>query len=254
MKQSSSSSEKLRDIVSYIQLFILTLVVISSMFVVVQLHLQREALSDFQSHIDEHLTSLHDDGGGGSSNSAPETRYFKDVLSFDGDPIKGDPSTSEIVIVEFGDFECSYCAQAESQVKSILKEFPNVLYIFKNYPLSYHGNAKSAAIAALCAGKQGKYWEMHQVLFDNQSNLGEEFFPQYARLATLDETEFSNCLKDQSIISAIDKTTNEAIELNISGTPSFIVGKITSRTATEIGIDGQIVYMNSLRTFLNDLK
>lgn len=253
MKGDNSIDGKSRDFLGYVQLAILVLVVVTSSMVVYRLYRLQEAFVEFETHMEEHIAAINT-GSEAPSESTSEVKDFQDVLSYGGDPYKGDPTTAKIAIVEFGDYECPYCAQAMPQIDQLLKDNPEVLFIYKNYPLPYHQNAKSAAIVALCAYRQDKFWEMHQTLFNNQANLGQDTYTQYAEGIALDIDEFTACLGDQALTQKVEADLSEGMKLKISGTPAFLVGRITSIEDTVIGIDGQIVFMNDLVKMLDNIK
>src|SRR4029077_20977753 len=97
------------------------------------------------------------------------------------DHIQG-PEDAEVILVEYGDYECPHCGRAYPIIKRVQKHFGKRLrFVFRNFPLSeMHAHAESAAEAAEFAGAHGKFWEIHALLFENQERLGE---PLYLRLA-----------------------------------------------------------------------
>src|SRR5438045_1000364 len=105
--------------------------------------------------------------------------------------------TAPIILVEYGDFECPYCGQAHGIVKAIVDEMgPQLCFGFRNFPLaSIHPHAETAALAAEAAGTQGKFWEMHDVLYENQHALEVDDLLEYARALDLEMTEFEAALK-----------------------------------------------------------
>ncbi len=108
---------------------------------------------------------------------------FKNPVKIDvgSSPVKG-PANAKVTIVEYSDFECPFCKRGASTAEQILKAYPNdVKLVFKNMPLPFHKNAKPAALAALAAGKQGKFWEMHDKLFENQGKLGDALYTETAK-------------------------------------------------------------------------
>lgn len=116
--------------------------------------------------------------------------YVSDV-SIDDDPWLGNPD-AEIVVVEFSDFECPFCAQSADIVDQLLNEYPDqVLFVYRDFPLTeIHPNAFHAAEAANCAKEQSLFWEMHDVLFENHENLDFSMMSTYAGESGLDIAEF----------------------------------------------------------------
>ncbi|MGH8488734.1 MAG: DsbA family protein, partial [Gammaproteobacteria bacterium] len=104
-------------------------------------------------------------------------------ITLDNDASLGDPA-AKIGIVEFSDFQCPFCLRSHTQTFPRLKESyitnRKLRYVYRDFPLDFHKEAKTAAVAANCAGKQGVYWEMHDALFMNQKRLGA---PLYEKLA-----------------------------------------------------------------------
>jgi protein-disulfide isomerase len=128
-------------------------------------------------------------------------------------PSKGNPN-APVTIVEFADFECPFCVNAQATVDRILKTYgDDIRYIFRDFPMPFHRFAQKAAEAAHCAGKQGKYWEMHAVLFQNSDALTIADLKGYAQEMTLDSEQFNTCL-DTSIT---------ARKLEIRGSPTFFI-------------------------------
>src|SRR5689334_21663796 len=108
-----------------------------------------------------------------------------------GDSAAKGPKDAKITIVEFSDYQCPYCSRAEPLMEQVLQAYPkDVQRVYKQYPLPMHPNAMPASRAALAAGKQGKFWEMHQKLFENQTALGPENYKKWAEELKLDTARF----------------------------------------------------------------
>lgn len=162
------------------------------------------------------------------------------------DHVKGN-ADAKVVLIEYGDFECSACASAYSAVKAINKKYGKDIAIsFRNYPLSQiHPNARAAAAAAESAGLQGKFWEMHDLLYENQKSWsplrGEErtkIFESYAQTINLDIEKFRQGLTDPRVEEKIAKDIALARKANLSATPSFILdGELLDQSIK----DGKIV-------------
>lgn len=140
------------------------------------------------------------------------------------DHIKGD-SNAKLEIVEFGDFQCGHCGAAHPVVEKIIKEFGNqVKFVFRNFPLSeMHQNAREAAKAAEAAALQGKYWEMHNSIFENQEYLQSNDFISHAEKLGLDIQKFKKDMQLSSIAEKIDDDFESGIRSGVNGTPSFFV-------------------------------
>ena len=161
-----------------------------------------------------------------SGKKRPEVDYDKVFNIISGkSPYRG-PKDAPVVITEFSDFQCPYCSRFQPIVKEIIAEYPNeVKHVFKNYPLSFHKDAKNAARAALAAGEQGKFWEMHSLLFENFRNLKEDKLIEYAETVGLDMVKFKqDYAKTYDEILSEDQA--EASKAQVRGTPTiFINGK-----------------------------
>ena len=156
-------------------------------------------------------------------------------ISADNDPIIGNPN-APITIIEFSDFQCPFCARFHIQtLPAIMNEYVNdgkVKLVFRDFPIqSIHPNALPASIAAECANEQGKFKEMHDILFERQNewskkNTGNVIitFTQYASEMGLEEREFDSCLKNGKYIEEIQKDLDDGRTYGISGTPGFFIG------------------------------
>lgn len=139
-------------------------------------------------------------------------------------PARG-PASAPVTIVEFGDFQCPYCKKAESSVQTVLEQHPHdVRIVFRNLPLTQiHPNAKVAAEAAVCAERQGKFWEMHDAMYADQSALTADALKATAKRLGLNPERFSTCLGDGASAAALDADAKAAAELGLSGTPYFFI-------------------------------
>lgn len=143
-------------------------------------------------------------------------------------PLKGDKN-ARVTIMEFSDYQCPFCRRhAVNTLPHIDKEYiatGKVRYIFRDFPLeSIHKYAQKAAEAAHCAGEQGKYWEMHDKLFDNQKALSSENFTKYAKSIGLKTSSFKKCLDSGKFAETVNKNLTEGQQLGISGTPTLLLG------------------------------
>jgi protein-disulfide isomerase len=139
-------------------------------------------------------------------------------------PMKG-PKDAKVTIVKFSDYQCPFCSQAATLVEEVLKAYPtNVNLVYKQFPLtSIHPNALPAAKAALAAGKQGKYWEMHSLLFANQRELGPDKYKEFATKIGLDVPRWEKDMNAPEVAEQITRETNEARAADVTGTPTFFV-------------------------------
>jgi protein-disulfide isomerase len=130
-------------------------------------------------------------------------------------------------VVIFSDFQCPFCGRVEPTLKQMEKEYAGkVRFTWKNYPLPFHPNAQPAAEAAMAAGAQGKFWEMHDKLFANQQQLDRATYEKYAQELGLDMTKFKADLDANKYKDVIDAEQKEGSALGVQGTPAvFINGR-----------------------------
>jgi protein-disulfide isomerase len=153
-------------------------------------------------------------------------RYGRDTaleIDTDGAPSRGSPM-AQVTIVEFSDFECPYCGRAHPVVQQVLREFDGrVRVVFKHFPLSGHPRALPAARAAIAAGNQGKFWEMHDMLFEHQSSLEDEDLDGYAEELHLDMERFHADIESAATQQIIEHDRDQGLHLPVTSTPSFFV-------------------------------
>ncbi len=152
------------------------------------------------------------------------------VVSIDDDPMKGDPK-APVTIIEFSDYECPFCKRSYDNVFGKLDEEyiskGKVRVVFRDYPLPFHKKAVPAAIAANCAGEQGKYWEVHNFFFENPDKLNADSVLNSAAGAGLDKAKFEACINDKSKEAEITKDFKDGQKYGVRGTPSYFIGKTT---------------------------
>lgn len=154
---------------------------------------------------------------------------------------KGDPN-SKVTVIEFGDFQCPACSSVEKELQTgVFPQYGSKInFVFKHFPLvDIHKNAMSSAYAAEAAGVQGKFWQMHDKLYAQQTEWSEVSDPQpkyeaYARDLGLDVTKFKNDMKSKDVKARVEKDKKLAGELGLPGTPTFFVnGKIVEANSTQ---------------------
>ncbi len=147
----------------------------------------------------------------------------------DGAPARG-AASAPVVVLEFSDYECQFCGRfVRDTYPALDREFiatGKVRHVFKAFPLeSIHKNAFKAHEAALCAGEQGKYWEMHERLFANQKALGPGDLAAHGQAARLDMTTFNACLSSGKMAGRVRQDIEAGTRMGIQGTPLFLIGK-----------------------------
>ena len=150
----------------------------------------------------------------------PNRRYAVDTS---GSPAKGSPD-AKLAIVEFSDFQCPFCNRVTPTLKQIEKEYGDeVRIVFKHLPLSIHPKAPAAHAAAEAAHRQGKFWEMHDLIFANQHEMSEEKYLEYAEQIGLDMEKFKADMASAEVKRKVDADVAEASKLGVTGTPAFFV-------------------------------
>jgi protein-disulfide isomerase len=139
------------------------------------------------------------------------------------------PKDAKVTIIEFSDFECPFCQKSQDVNKILREKYKGkIKWVFRDYPLPFHGNAMFAHIAANCANKQGKYWEYFEELFQNTGNLSREKVLSLAAKVGLNSSEFNKCAEDASgeVVSEIQSDINDGKEVGVNGTPAFFINGI----------------------------
>jgi protein-disulfide isomerase len=135
-----------------------------------------------------------------------------------------------VTLVEFSDYQCPFCQRFFATTLSALKKHyvdtGKVRYVFRDFPLDQmHPQARKAAEAAHCAGEQSKYWEMHEVLFQNQRALAPPQLAEHARTVGMDGSKFDECLSSGRHGTRVDRGLADGAVVGVQGTPTFVVGK-----------------------------
>jgi protein-disulfide isomerase len=142
----------------------------------------------------------------------------------DRDHVQG-PETARVTLVEYGDYECPYCGQAYPIVKALQKELGNDLrFVFRNFPLSQmHPHAEHAAETAEAAAAQGKFWEMHDYLYEHQQALDDSHLANYAAQIGLDTDRFIQEMESQTYTERVKEDFMSGVRSGVNGTPTFFI-------------------------------
>ncbi len=154
----------------------------------------------------------------------PIGRNLESVQPGENDAVKG-PANAKVTIIEFSEFQCPYCKRGKETVSEILEIYgEQVKLVFKHFPLtSIHPEAQKAAEATECAGDQGKFWEMHDWMFDNQKELAVDNLKTAAANLGMNSSEFDSCLDSGKYESKVKNDAEEAKRLGLSGAPAFFI-------------------------------
>jgi protein-disulfide isomerase len=140
------------------------------------------------------------------------------------DHMQGKPD-APVTLVEYGDYECPHCGRAYPIVQRVQKHFGDrLLFVFRNFPLTQsHRHAESAAETAEFAATQGRFWEMHDRLFENQDRLGVELYEELAAALGLDPSALSYSLDSGEFTTRVRADFNSGIRSGVNGTPTFFI-------------------------------
>ena len=174
------------------------------------------------------IKQLLKDGARAPAAAAAAAGFRPQTISIGASPFKGKVD-APVTVVEYSDYQCPFCARHYRDVMPILqKEYIDtgkLKFVMRENPIaSLHKNATNASIAALCAGDQGKYWEMHNLLFENQKELGVDNLKSFAGTIGLDTASFNECLDSKKTAGQVRKDMASSAKLGMRGTPGFFIG------------------------------
>lgn len=166
-------------------------------------------------------------GGAGAMGQQPPTEEYTKVHKIDigKSPVKG-PKNAPVTIVEFVDFQCPFSSRFHPVINEVLAAYPDkVNYVMKNFPLSFHPQARPAAKAAFAAGEQGKYFEMIELLFQNKTELTDDKFKELAKNIGLDVKKFMDDYKkkDAEWDARINADMDLGQQVEVRGTPTYYI-------------------------------
>jgi len=134
-------------------------------------------------------------------------------------------ATAKVVLTEYSDFQCPACGYAEPIIRTLRAEYrDSIAFRYVHFPLTnLHPNAFAAAEASECANDQGKFWEYHDKLFENQNSLGKDMYIKLAEQLNLNITLFRACIDSDAKKDVVNRDLKESLGKNLQGTPSFFV-------------------------------
>ncbi len=162
------------------------------------------------------------------------------------------PATAKVTIIQISDFQCPYCSRTFVTMQELRKIYGDELrFVFVNLPLPFHQNAQPAAVAAMAAHQQGKFWEMQEKLFQHFGALSEANYTVWAQELHLDMTQVAKDLEDPQTAARVDRDAAVAAALNVRGTPGFFVNGVLVAGAQPLAtfkevIDAQLTQANDL--------
>lgn len=211
----------------------------------------KEQVSEIQKDIAE-IKKLLEEGAGAPARPQAPT-FQEQVFSVEGSPFKGQED-APVTVVEFSDYGCPFCARHYRDVLPKLEEeyieAGKVKFVMREYPIpSLHKDAIGASQAALCAGDQGKYWEMHDIMFDNQKELGTENLKDLASQIGLDTSQFNECLEGEKYAKQVRDDMAAGSRLGVSGTPGFFIGLTDPEDPDQVNLSVYIRGAQAIDTF-----
>jgi len=152
-----------------------------------------------------------------------------DNVDEDDDPVLGDKN-APVTIVSFEDYQCPFCKRAFDQTFPQLKkdyiDTGKVKYVYRDFPLGFHPQANPAAEASECADEQGKFWEYHDEIFNNQATLGRDLYIKLAGDLGLDVGKFTQCIDNGEMKQEVQADTSYGSQIGVSGTPTFFINGV----------------------------
>lgn len=158
-------------------------------------------------------------------------------IPVDESPVFGNTTNPKLTIVEFTEFQCPYCSRIAPTMKDLMDKHPGeIKFIYKNFPLSFHANAKPAAAAAIAAQKQGKFWEYRYALAPHSRELGDSIYVAVAKEVGLNIEQFEkDRVLDDAMNARIQKDFDLGVKVGVQGTPNFYInGKRQDRFSPEL--------------------
>lgn len=196
----------------------------------------------------EYLTRVHE------HPELQASQPGKSEVTFDKARLRGSPD-APVMIVEFSDFQCPFCRKIQSTLKSLLAKYDGRVSLgYRDFPLrGMHGEAELGAESSRCAGEQGKFWEYHDLLFENPDKLNRTALSELARSIKLDEKQFDSCLSSGKFRPQVEQDLQDGIRAGVMGTPGIFINGILlsgaqAETAFERVIDSELASLGKKRT------
>lgn len=167
-----------------------------------------------------------------SLSLAAQADPVANLFRHQGDPVTGNPN-GKVTVVEFFDYQCSHCVNMATTIQNIKKANPDVRFVFKDFPIRGEMSIQ-AALAAIAAHKQGKYYELsHQLLITNLS-LTKTNILNIAKSLGINTEKLEKDMHSPGVISQLEANKALTRELNLNGTPAFFIGKTNAKTSNEV--------------------
>lgn len=154
----------------------------------------------------------------------------------DDDHVRGDLSKAKVVLVEYSDYECPFCGRHHPTMQALVDKYgDDIAWVYRHFPLtSSHPDAFPSALASECADEQGKFWEFTDVMFDDQSLLGDDYYAEVAADLGLNVGKFTDCFESEKYKSKVEAQMASGRTAGVSGTPAtFVNGQLVSGAVDE---------------------
>lgn len=146
-------------------------------------------------------------------------------VSPDGRPYRG-ATNAKLTIYEYSDFQCPFCDRARQNVEEVLRQYPGSVKLeYRYFPLASHPRGFASALAGACAEEQGKFWAMHDLMFDNQEALEDADLEKYALQVGMNVADFQKCLSFPQAAQKVNADKAQGESLGVQGTPTFFIGE-----------------------------
>jgi protein-disulfide isomerase len=219
----------------------------------------REQVEAMQKDLAE-IKKLLQEGARAPAAAQQPPGFQPQTVSIGTSPVKGDQS-APVTLIEYSDYQCPFCARNYREVLPILQteyiDTGKLKFVMRENPLpTLHSDAMNAAMAAQCAGDQDKYWEMHNLMFDNQRQLGVDKLKAYAETIGLDTERFNACLDDKEQETAVQRDLASGAKLGVRGTPGFVLGLTDPEDPDKVNLEVFIKGaqgIDQFRASINDL-
>jgi protein-disulfide isomerase len=173
----------------------------------------------FEQAIDEALNP----GLRAATTTTPQAVASVRDLDLSAAPVRGRPD-APITIIEFSDLQCPFCARVTPTLRELLKQYPDqIRWVFKSFPLDFHADSPLAHSAVMAAARQGKFWEMHDLIFASQQNMKRDNLLAEARSLNLDMARFTTDLDSDELKQQVELDRRDGLGLGVSGTPAFFI-------------------------------
>jgi protein-disulfide isomerase len=193
------------------------------------LHQLREEVQQLKAQQQQILDSLDELKKLVKGNAGPPSPKAPDKVSVAGEAFRGE-NVATVVLIEYGDFQCPFCRRFEHDTYPMVYEAyiktGKLKYFYRDFPLSFHEHAMPAARASHCAAEQGKFWEMHDGLLMASASLTPSDIDDKANRLGLDVKKLDACMASDHFADVIQRSLDEANSMQITGTPTFLIGTI----------------------------